>query len=301
LNLSVEVSDNFYVRIGANRVLSRPNMEDMRVTRQINFNPDLIDSTDPFRSPYTGDGGNPLLRPTISRNFDISIERYFSGGYVSFALWQKNLETYLRPGGDRFFLDLSGYPSPSWITDANGNIRRPRIQTAYVTTPGNAEGGTLKGLEFAASVPFNLFSESLEGFGAYFNVAKNFSDVEFADSRAGRTELPGFSDLTGNFAIYYEANGFQARVNASYRSSFLQDLVAYNAAIERRETEAATYVDAQIGYEFQEGSALRGLSFTLQAQNITGEPWVTYYDNPYRGLNYDEFGTTYIAGVTYKF
>lgn len=301
LNLSVEVTDNLYVRVGANRVLSRVNMEDMRITRQINFNPDLIDSTDPFRSPYTGDGGNPLLRPTISRNFDISIERYFSGGYVSFALWQKNLETYLRPGGDRFFLDLSGYPSPSWITDANGNIRRPRIQTAYVTTPGNAEGGTLKGLEFAASVPFNLISESLEGFGMYFNVAKNYSDVEFADSRAGRTELPGFSDLTGNLAVYYERNGFQARINANYRSSFLQDLVAYNAAIERRETEAATYVDAQIGYEFQEGSPLQGLSVLLQAQNVTGEPWVTHYSNPYRGLNYDEFGTTYIAGISYKF
>jgi iron complex outermembrane recepter protein len=301
LNLSVEVSDNLYVRVGANRVLSRVNMEDMRITRQINFNVDNIDSTDPFRSPYTGDGGNPLLRPTISRNFDISIERYIPGGYISFAMWQKNLETYLRPGGDRYFLDLSGYPSPSWITDGAGNIRRPKIQTALVTTPGNAEGGTLKGLEFAASVPLNLVTESLEGFGVYFNVAKNFSDVEFADSRAGRTELPGFSDLTGNLAVYYERDGFQARVNASYRSSFLQDLVAYNAAIERRETEAATYVDAQIGYEFQEGSPLRGLSVQLQAQNVTGEPWVTYYSNPYRGLNYDEFGTTYILGASYKF
>jgi iron complex outermembrane recepter protein len=297
LNLSFEVMDDTFLRIGAGRVMSRPNMEDMRITRQINFNPDRIDSIDPFQSPYTGDGGNPLLRPTISRNFDVSLEKYFGrSGYVSLAAWQKNLETYLKPGGDRFFLDLTGYPSPAWLLP-----RVPRIQTAFVTTPGNAEGGVLKGLEFSLSLPFELFSEALDGFGVYMNAAQNFSDVEFTDSRAGRTELPGLSKTTGNLALYYEKSGFQARVSARYRSSFLQDIVAFNAAIERRVTTAETIVDAQIGYEFQEGSMFKGLSVVLQASNLTKEPWVTYYDDPYRGLNYDEYGSTYVLGVSYKF
>jgi iron complex outermembrane receptor protein len=302
LNLAFEVQDDLFVRVGLGRVLSRPNMEDMRITREINFEPANIDSENPYRSPYTGNGGNPNLRPTISNNADISVEKYFGRkGYVSLAVFQKNLETYLRPGGDRYFLDLSGYPSPSWIRDSAGNVIKPKIQTAFVTTPGNAEGGTLKGVEFALSLPFDIFSEALDGFGAYFNISQNYSDVEFADSRAGRTELPGLSKTTGNLAVYYEKNGFQARVNARYRSTYLQDIVAYDANIERRVSEPETIVDAQVGYEFGANSALNGLSIILQASNLTDEPWQNYYANPYRGLNYDTYGTTYQLGVSYKF
>jgi iron complex outermembrane recepter protein len=302
LNLAFEVQDDLFVRVGLGRVLSRPNMSDMRITREINFNAENINSTDPYRSPYTGDGGNPLLRPTISNNADLSVEKYFGRkGIVSLAVFQKNLETYLKPGGDRFFLDLSGYPSPSWIQDKAGNVIKPKIQTAYVTTPGNAKGGTLKGIEFALSLPFDLFSDALDGFGAYFNISQNFSDVEFADSRAGRTELPGLSKTTGNLAFYYEKNGFQARINARYRSSYLQDIVAYDANIERRITEPETIIDAQLGYEFGATSPLNGLSVVLQASNLTDEPWQNYYKNPYRGLNYDTYGTTYQLGLSYKF
>ncbi len=297
LNLSFEPADDLFVRIGLGRVLSRPNMQDMRITRQINFNPDRIDSLDPYNSAYTGDGGNPLLRPTISRNADISVEKYFGRrGYVSLAAFQKNLETYLKPGGDRFFLDLTGYPSPAWLLP-----RVPRLQTAFVTTPGNAKGGVLKGVEFALSIPFEMISPALDGFGATFNVAQNFSDVEFADSRAGRTELPGLSKTTGNLALYYEKYGFQARVNARYRSSFLQDVINFNADIERRVSDAETIVDAQVGYEFPVTSPLSGLSVLLTASNLNSEPWITNYNEPYRGLNYDEYGTTYQLGVTYKF
>lgn len=299
LNLSFEPSDDLFVRVSLGRVLSRPNMEDMRITRQINFDASKIDSTDPYNSPYTGDGGNPFLRPTISNNADISIEKYFGRpsrqGYVSLAGFQKNLETYLKPGGDRFFLDLAGYPSPAWIG------RTPKIQTAFVTTPGNAKGGTLKGLEFALSLPFDLISEQLDGAGVYFNVAQNFSDVEFADSRAGRTELPGLSKTTGNLALYYEKHGFQARVSARYRSSYLQDIINFKAEIERRVTQSETIVDAQLGYQFPDTSQLSGFSVVLQASNLNSEPWVTHYNEPYRGLNYDDYGTTYQLGVTYKF
>jgi iron complex outermembrane recepter protein len=302
LNLSFEPADDLFVRVGLGRVLSRPNMADMRVTREINFNRDRIDSLDPYNSPYTGDGGNPLLRPTISNNVDLAVEKYFGRkGVVSLAVFQKNLETYLRPGGDRFFLDLSGYPSPSWITDSAGNVIRPRIQTAYVTTPGNAKGGRLSGVEFAVSLPGELFTEALDGYGVYFNISQNASDVEFADSRAGKTELPGFSKTTANLALYYEKHGFQARVSGRYRSSYLQDIVAFDANIERRVSEPETIIDAQIGYEFPDSSPLNGLSIVLQGSNLTDEPWTNYYPNPKRVLNYDTYGATYQLGVTYKF
>jgi iron complex outermembrane receptor protein len=304
MNLSFVPADNLYVRVALGRVLSRPNMEDMRITRQINFDASKINSTDPYNSPYTGDGGNPLLLPTISQNADISVEKYFGArakGYVSLAVYQKNLETYLRPGGDRYFLDLSGYPSPSWIKDDAGNIITPKIQTAFVTTPGNGKGGSIKGVEFSLSLPFELISPALDGFGVTMNLAQNKSSVEYADPKAGYTELPGLSKTTGNLTAYYEKHGFQARVSGRYRGSFLQEIVNYKADIERRVSDPETIIDAQLGYAFQDSSPLKGLSIVLQAQNLTDESWNNSYYNPDRDLNYDTFGTTYLLGVTYKF
>jgi iron complex outermembrane recepter protein len=301
LNLSMEVQDDLYVRLGAGRALSRANMEDMRATRALDTNYDQRFSLDPYNSFYTVRGGNPQLRPTIATTFDLSVEKYFGRkGYVSFAAWQKNLETYIRPGGSKTILDLSGFQRPSWINNSDGFVGADQ-KTALLSVSGNAKGGTLKGLEFSVSVPFDLFSEALDGFGVTFNVAKNYSEVEYSDSRAGTGSLPGFSDLTGNLAVYYEKHGFQARVNTRYRSSFLQDVINFKAEVERRVSDPEVIVDAQIGYDFQSESPLSGLSVLLTASNLNAEPWITYYDNPYRGLNYDEYGTTYQLGVTYKF
>jgi iron complex outermembrane recepter protein len=301
LNLSMEVQDDLYVRLAAGRALSRANMEDMRSSRKLDTNYNQRFSLDPYDSFYTVNGGNPQLRPTLATTFDVSVEKYFGRkGYVSFAAWQKNLETYIRPGGVKTLLDLSSFSRPSWISDADGFVGA-NLKTALLTVSGNAKGGTLKGVEFSVSLPFELINESLDGFGATFNIAKNFSEVEYSDSRAGKGELPGFSDLTGNLALYYEKYGFQARVNTRYRSSFLQDVINFKAEVERRVSDPEVIVDAQIGYEFQTGSPLNGLSVLLTASNLNNEPWITYYNSPYRGLNYDEFGTTYQLGVTYKF
>jgi iron complex outermembrane recepter protein len=301
LNLNFEVSDDLYVRLGAGRVLSRANMEEMRSTRKLDTNFDRRFSTDPYNSFYTINGGNPQLRPTIATALDVSVEKYFGRkGYVSLAAWHKNLETYIRPGGAKSLVDLSGFQRPSWISNADGFVGAD-LKTALLTVSDNGEGGILQGLEFSLSLPFELISERLDGFGATFNVAKNFSEVEYSDSRAGTGELPGFSDLTGNLAVYYEKHGFQARVNTRYRSSFLQEVVNFQAQVERRVSDPETIVDAQIGYEFPATSPLKGLSVLLTASNLNAEPWVTYYDDPYRGLNYDEFGTTYQLGLTYKF
>jgi iron complex outermembrane recepter protein len=301
LNLNFEVADDFFVRVAAGRVLSRVNMQEMRAQTKLDTNFDRRSSTDPYNPFYTISAGNPNLRPTIATTFDVSVERYFGRkGYIAFAAWQKNLETYLRPGGAKFLVDLSGFPKPSWVPNTPEYVGAD-LKTALLTVASNGQGGSLKGLEFSLSVPFELINESLDGFGATFNVAKNFSEVEYSDPRAGKTDLEGFSDLTANLALYYEKYGFQARVNTRYRSSFLQGVVNFNADVERRVSDPEVIVDAQVGYEFPATSMLKGLSVLLTASNLNNEPWITYYDNPYRGLNYDEYGTTYQLGVTYKF
>lgn len=299
-NGSFEVSEDFYVRVGFARVMNRVPMTDLRISREFNYDPQRANSTDLERSPWSSGGGNPYLRPWIGLNADISIERYFGRrGYVAFAAWQKKLESYTRPGGTRILLDFSDVVVPA-------SIAQPVLRQGYASAPSNGSGGTLKGVEFSFSLPFELINESLDGFGLTFNVAQNFSDVTYEPGRYGNTavsgsvELPGFSKLTGGLTAYYENFGWRARVSARYRSEALQELIGFGADFEYKINQAETIVDAQIGYDFPEGM-FQGLSLTLQAQNLTNEPWITQVNNPDRWLDSNTYGTTYSLSASYKF
>ena len=60
--------------------------------------------------------------------------------------------------------------------------------------------------------------------------------------------------------------------------------------------------DAQIGYGFQDGTTLEGLSITLQALNLTDEPFINYTDGDRTHIvDYEEYGRTYLIGASYRF
>jgi len=61
-------------------------------------------------------------------------------------------------------------------------------------------------------------------------------------------------------------------------------------------------VDAQVSYELQEGR-YAGLTFYLQGKNLTDEPFVTFgsEDDQRQVINFEEYGPTYLVGMSYKF
>ena len=61
-------------------------------------------------------------------------------------------------------------------------------------------------------------------------------------------------------------------------------------------------VDAQIGYDFQPGSALEGVSLLAQAYNLTNEPFSTYYIPDERAVrDHESYGRRFLFGVNYRF
>jgi iron complex outermembrane receptor protein len=60
-------------------------------------------------------------------------------------------------------------------------------------------------------------------------------------------------------------------------------------------------VDGQIGYDFQEGSALQGLSLYLQGQNLTDERFASVGASRNQVIDYQIYGRRFLAGFTYKF
>ncbi|WP_425988299.1 TonB-dependent receptor [Brevundimonas sp. TWP2-3-2] len=291
-NFILQVQDDMFLRFAAARTLARTRMDDMRASRNFSFN--VTNNTPAARpdlnSPWSGSGGNPDLMPTIANVYDISFEKYFADrqGYVSIAGFYKDLETFVFTRNQIF--DFSGYPSGSVV---------PVINQGVVSAPDNGEGGYISGVEFALSMPFDIVHPALEGFGMQASVSQTSSEIK-PDGQAA-TALPGLSETVANLTVYYEANGFQARVSNRYRSDFLGEVAGFGNGRTLRSVAAENVVDAQVGYEFQSGM-LEGASVLFQVNNLTDEPFQTFQNGDERQvIDYQTYGRTFLIGVNYKY
>ncbi|XLP36292.1 TonB-dependent receptor [Brevundimonas vesicularis] len=291
-NFILETGEDVFVRLGLARTLARPRMDDMRASRNYSYDASLADSTDINRSPWSGGGGNPNLMPFIADVADISIEKYFANrrGYVALAGYYKHLESYVYHRNQIF--DFTGYPIASGDT--------PVLSEGLVGAPDNGEGGWIRGAEFAVSAPFDIFYPVLEGFGGQFSASWTDSEVQ-PDPTQPPTTMPGLSETVINATVYYEKNGFQARISNRYRSDFLGEVAGFGNGRTLRSVAAENVVDAQIGYEFQSGPA-EGLSILAQVNNLTDEPLKTFENgDERRTIDFQKYGRTFLVGLNYRF
>jgi len=170
-----------------------------------------------------------------------------------------------------------------------------------LNSPVNIGSGKIYGWEAAGTLPLETFVSALDGFGLTGGVSYTVSSIRRASDVAAE-QIPGYSRWVGNATAYYEKNGFNLRGSMRYRSKYLGDFSNFDGEATRRTVKPEMIFDAQVGYDFAQGSMLQGLSVYLQAQNLTNEPFVSY-DNrdPVQILNYQRYGRRYLAGATFKF
>lgn len=295
LNLSFEFPADQYLRLGLARQMARPRMDDLRANTGFSIN-----RTGPCPGGlpppcWTGSGGNPELEPWISDSFDLSYEKYFGGkGYFSAAYFYKDLKTFIFQQTTQF--DFSQLPMPEGVLPADF----PASPIGEFTQPANGEAGTVKGMEFAVSVPLDMLWQPLEGFGVFANYSDTNSSIE-ANGPGSAEPLPGLSKYVSNVSVYYERFGFSARVSQRRRSEFLGEVQGFGGDRTKIFFEGESVTDAQIGYTFQTG-AFKDLSLLLQVYNIENEPFRSNFDQmEERPRQFMEFGRTYLFGVNYRF
>ena len=290
-NLSFEIAPNNFIRIGAARVLARARMDQLNPGNGFNFDQSKAANTDIESSPWSGTAGNAKLRPLIADAFDLAYENYFTpGGYIAVSGFYKHLESYVYQQQTPF--DFTGYPFHGPTT--------PTFFEGYVTQWQNAGGGKIYGGEVSASLPFNVLSGALDGFGALLSGSYTKSKVRLG-SDAEPTTLPGLSKWVANSTLYYEKSGFQARVSGRYRSEFLAEVSGLSLKRDLISAKGEFLVDAQIGYEFQDGP-LQGLSILATGSNLTNEPFITFYNGDERQVrDHQNYGRNFMLGVNYKF
>ncbi|MBU2277380.1 MAG: TonB-dependent receptor [Gammaproteobacteria bacterium] len=288
LNLIFDVAENQSVRFGAAKTLSRPRLDEMNASVGATYSTQI----DNNGNNWSINGGNPLLEPKEALGLDLSYENYFSDeGYFSIAYFWKDLSEWIFDG--TYQVDLVGVANPS-----TGVV--PPTSTASGSGKVNGGGGTLQGAEFAATLPLNTFSDMLDGFGliaSYTVVDQNIKDPKGLDY-----ELPGLSKEIISATAFYDRNGFQARVSARKRGDFKGDVYGIGFDTQQVDINGETIVDAQIGFDFGDAGfkELEGLSIFLQGQNLTKEPFVSTQGDALKIRDYQDYGSTYLLGFSYK-
>lgn len=300
LNLAFELPAENTVRFAMARQVARPRVDQMRASMEFGVN------TSTGRPGASG--GNPNLDPWIANAADLSWEKYFGNkAYVAAAVFYKDLKSYIYTQ-TRDGYDFSNQVE-SWLKVGTNEsqLQMPIQMTGDYSAPFNGSGGSLRGAELTASLPLDLFVDALRGFGVVASASFNDSDISILDPESASSVgsdpimLPGLSKRVYNFTAYYENSGFEVRLNQRKRSDFIGEIGNFNGARTLRYVKGEDVLDAQIGYSFGDGTALKGLSLFLQASNLTNSKYETYAGTKDRPLETVEWGRSYQVGVNYKF
>ncbi|HOB93381.1 MAG TPA: TonB-dependent receptor [Aquabacterium sp.] len=291
LNLAFSLPDQQQLRFGMGRSIARPKLDELNAAFEVGL------SAGNTGTP-SGKGGNPLLDPWKADYVDLSWEKYFGNkGYLAAAAFYKDLKSYIYSVTTPF--DFSNYPLTGTAPD--GSPIAPTTNIGTVTRPENGQGGSLRGLELSASIPLDMFSKSLSGFGVVANLGLTDSSITVKNQRFGNQNLPlpGLSKRVLNLTAYYERDGFSARVSQRHRSDFLGSIGGPGGTSEVTFIKGDTVVDAQLGYEFQ-GGTYKGLSLLLQVNNLTNSAFRTYGATSNQVRGWEKYGRQMLFGLNYK-
>ncbi|PRC95190.1 TonB-dependent receptor [Solimicrobium silvestre] len=284
MNLVFELPDNEVIRFAAGKQVMRPRLDDLNS----GFNFSVATST---QIP-SGNGGNPQLNPWRANSVDLAFEKYFGKkAYVSAAMYYKKLTSYIYDESNLY--NFSQW-TPGTIAITN---------TGFYSSQYNGQGGSIEGLELTSSLPLDMLTPSLKGFGLQASTGLNNSAITVKSSTfdvGSAIPLPGMSKHVASLTAYYEMSGFSARIGARYRSEFVGDIENFSGNRNLRFIAPETIVDAQIEYTFQEGT-YKDLGLFLQLGNLTNAAYKTYQGTPNQPLEYEKYGSTLLAGLNYKF
>ncbi|WP_445229752.1 TonB-dependent receptor [Duganella rhizosphaerae] len=238
LNLRLKASDTLQFRFAASSALSRPDFSDLQAYTSLSQTADTltVNGVTTVRSlDQSGTGsGNPNLRPTTSKQIDLTMEWYFAPtGSFTAAVFNKNLK-------DVIIKQVYNYQ----LTDATG-----KAQNFTVTGPINGAKGHARGVELAFQQYFDKLPGALSGLGmqANFtfvdskrdlynpvyskyctggdsatNVNLNLNGCDTNGTTFGNLPLENLSRQSYNLALLYDKGPVSARLAYNWRSKSLQ-------------------------------------------------------------------------------
>lgn len=285
INLVGNITEDLQVRFAAAKTLARAGIASLTPGGNLN----VSGGNRSFSS------GNPDLKPTSSKNLDVSIEWYPTQGAIyALAAFRKDIGTFVQTLS--VGLPYASLGLPNSLLD--GTTASPS-DVFIVSQPVNSSGGILEGFEVNIQQPFSFLPGILSNFGVLANYTFVKSDIEYltaADGSASVTApLVGLSRHAANATLYYETKKFQIRGSVAYRSKYLTAVPgtegnAYNG------TNRTINVDAQASYNITEKMKL-----SIEAINLTDTKNDQFVDETNRLNVLTHSGRQFNFGMRYAF
>tara|TARA_B100000378_G_scaffold202708_3_gene165956 strand:+ start:1992 stop:4709 length:2718 start_codon:yes stop_codon:yes gene_type:complete len=267
-----ELSDSVLLRLGAARVIARPDTRDLSPSFSIT-------------SAGTGAGGNPALQPFRVNQFDVSLEWYpRKGSLWSLALFYKDVESFI-------YSQTVEEVIPGLDADPNDNDP----ETPYrIGRTFNGDGATIKGLEVQLRQPLDFLPGPLGNLGIKTTYTYIDSNSGIIDGRTGN-ELPlqSLSKHSGTALLFYDDGPFGMRLGYSYRSGFLNRIGLEGNGIYYKPT---SYLSAGVDYDIA-----KGVKISISGSNLLNTPTRKYANYEEAIASYLENGRNITGTLSFRF
>jgi len=251
-NIAFDVQDDMKVRFAYTKTMTQLSANDLGLGLSLTFN----NNTDlgVFEVVSGSQDGNPYMDPWRSDNYDLSYEWYFSDtSLVNVGLFYLDVNEYIATE----VIQVEGVP------DSDGVVRNDGID---ITTRDNSEGGTIMGVELGYQQAFDFLPSFWSGLGTTLNYT--WADGEGGDYDFYDTRMPiaDYSEHQFNGILWYQYEGFQARLAYNYRSERYIGRPWNDGHPAAWWSSPTSYMDMSISYDF-----LEHYTVYLQGSNITEE------------------------------
>ncbi len=299
LNLAYDITDTFVARLGIAKVMARPQIGNTLAGTNYLVPTTSLASTGPN---FTASIGNVNLDPFRADTYDLSFEWYFAPeSLFSVAFFRKDIDTYIQI--IRQDLEYQALTALNDQAFAPGFCNAPCSPTTIfqLTSAVNTDGGPLEGFEVNYQQPLSFLPAPFNNLGILLNYTKVSSEIDYCSNAICTTvvtdDLVNLSPTAYNATIYYENDKFSARVSASYRDRYLQNVPGRNNnAVEGK--QKTLNVDATASYNLNEQVTL-----TVEALNLTDEDNHQFVGDDTRSSTsvFHHTGRQFSIGARYRF
>lgn len=202
-NFNIKMNDSTYLRFGAARTVSQPEIEDL--VRPLSVDPLVCPTCNGIR---TGRSGNINLKPLSAWTLDSTLEWYNkTGGSVVASVFFKSINNFIIDNLTELTL-----PLPEGGT---GSVR--------VNAPVNFSNGDAEGFEVGFQQPLTFLPTPFDGLGVQANYTRVYSHFDKSVGNGG-LGWPGSSKNNYNAMVYYSKRGLDVRLAYAYRDDFITSI-----------------------------------------------------------------------------
>ncbi|HEX2763267.1 MAG TPA: TonB-dependent receptor [Allosphingosinicella sp.] len=203
-NMRIRFTPDLQLRLAATETRTRPTFQQLNPALRLS-QPQTC--TPNVRCERTGSGGNPFLKPLTSRNYDASLEYYFSrSGFAAIAAFRRDMKGFI----------INRTAELPGLDPETGAI-------LLINAPFNTEKGRIQGMEAQVTTFFD--------FGGLPDMARHFgvqANATYIDAKADQEtpigtqnlRIPDVSKWTYNLVGMFEGGGVSARLAYNRRTGF---------------------------------------------------------------------------------